>query len=107
MNNNQIHIKIKDEQVTCHTDKDMSIQDILQATCTATLGMLKRLVELAPEESKQEIKEDLYDMYNAAASNTLRYFAPDIDMRPHLTSQAILEAENEIIERAAKKAKKK
>jgi hypothetical protein len=43
------------------------------------------------------VKEDLYDMYNAAASNTLNIFAPDIEMRPHLTAQAILEAENKII----------
>lgn len=106
MNNNQIHIKIKDGQVTCHTDRPMSIQEFMQATCTCTLGMMQSLLAKAPEESKQEIKEDLYDMYNAAASNTLSYFAPDIDMRPHLTTQAILEAENEIINRQAKAIKK-
>jgi hypothetical protein len=106
MNNNQIHIKIKDGQVSCHTDKPMSIQEFIQATCTCTLGMMQSLVAKAPEGSEQEIKEDLYDMYNAAASNTLRYFAPDIDMRPHLTTQAILEAENNIIKRQSKAAKK-
>ena len=42
-------------------------------------------------------------MYNAAASNTLSYFAPEIEMRPHLTAQAILEAENNIINRQYEK----
>ena len=95
MNNNQIHIKIKDGQVTCHTDKPMSIQEFMQATCTCTLGMMQSLLAKAPEESKQEIKEDLYDMYNAAASNTLSYFAPDIDMTANQSDSDREEEEQE------------
>jgi hypothetical protein len=58
---------------------------------------MNSIVNAAPEDSKQNTKEELYDMYNAAASNTLFIFAPDIEMRPHLTSEAILKAEDEII----------
>ena len=47
-------------------------------------------------------KEALYDLINHTASGTLRLFAPDLDLRPDITADAILRAENDIINEAAK-----
>lgn len=101
--NNCIHIRVKEGQVQVTFDAALSLVDFLQLISTAALSAMQQTVANLPEEEKQRATEDIYDMYNAAASNTLHYFAPEIDMRPHLTSQAILEAENQIIERMAKK----
>lgn len=97
MKNNQIHIQIKDGQVKISHEKPMAITDFLQVMSTSILAAMNGILNSVPEANQQEVKEDLYDMYNAAASNTLNIFAPDIEMRPHLTAQAILEAENKII----------
>ena len=46
-----------------------------------------------PEQLKA-IKEDLYDKYNAGASNVLYLFIPDQELRPDLTVEAMKEAED-------------
>jgi hypothetical protein len=51
-----------------------------------------------PEEHKQAVKEEMYDMFNIGASNVLQEFAPDIEARPDLTTEAIMKAEDEIME---------
>jgi hypothetical protein len=58
------------------------------------------------EKERENVQEELYDLFNAGASRTLDLFAPNIEMRPHLTTQAIMEAENAIIERTRKKRAK-
>lgn len=104
MENNTISFEVKDDQVTMSYKAPASITDFLQLVSTGILAALTAVVDAAEdEETKEQIREDLYDMYNAAASNTLHYFAPNIDMRPHLTAQAILEAEDAIIAREANK----
>lgn len=50
------------------------------------------------EEKVTELKGMLYDFYNVNASNLLSTFAPEIEARPDITTQAILKAENALIE---------
>jgi len=47
----------------------------------------------------REIAENIYDFYNAAASSLLDSFIPEKELRPDLTVEAILEKENEILDR--------
>lgn len=106
MKNNQIYFNIKDDKVKLSfKDNSLSITDFLQVVSTGILTAMQGIVNSAPIEQQESIKEDLYDLYNAAASNTLHYFAPEIDMRPHLTAQAILDAEDKLINTEYKKAK--
>lgn len=106
MQDNLIKFHIVNGQVRLTYKEPMTITDFLQVISTGILLSLNAIAEAAPEDQRQEVKEDLYDMYNAAASNTLSYFAPEIEMRPHLTSQAILEAEDNILNRLEKEQKK-
>jgi hypothetical protein len=107
MKDNQIIFEIKDNKVKLHDrNKSINISEFIQVISTGMLMAMNAIVAAASEDMRQAVKEDLYDMYNAAASNVLRYFAPEIDMHPTLTTQAILEAEDKIIEREYAKAQK-
>jgi hypothetical protein len=105
MDNNQMHIQIKDDKIRFHTDKPANPLDILTVLFTVQLGMMNDLVSKAPEASKEEIRNDLYDKYNYGASNILAKFAPDLELHPNLTTEAILKAENEILEKNFKESK--
>lgn len=65
------------------------------------------LKHIEDDAERQKIKEDIYNTYNESASAFLSAFAPEIELRPDLTTQAILEKENEILDRTAHKNKYK
>lgn len=43
------------------------------------------------------VKKHLYQMYNEAASSILQLYAPEFELRPDITTEAIQKAEEEII----------
>ena len=104
---NLIKFKITNGQVICTMKEAIALPEFFQVIFTGILSAMNAVVNAQEESNKPQCKEDIYDMLNAAASNTLYFFAPEIEMRPHLTTQAILEAENKIIERAYEEHKKK
>lgn len=71
----------------------------INLTLSAQLNLFNHILQSAqsPEEA-QAMKEDLYDMFNKAASAFLEAFAPDLELRPDLTAEAILKAENTILD---------
>ena len=105
MQDNQIYFNIKDDKVRVSYKKELPLMDFLQITLTGILNAMLQIVKVS--DNPELTKEELYDMFNKAASRTLEIFAPEIEMRPDLTTQAILEAEDKIIERALKGQKKK
>jgi hypothetical protein len=99
---NQIYFNVdKNRKVKVSFKNPVPFTDFLQIISTGILTAMFSIVNSAPEDQRPQVKEELYDMYNAAASNLLSFFAPEIEMRPHLTTQAILEAENAIIQNNA------
>lgn len=68
----------------------------LLAMMTNTWTKAKAISPEAAELAQQEI----YDMINNAASNTLSMFAPEIDMRPTVTTEALLRMENQVMQEA-------
>ena len=75
---------------------------------TATLHILNSYLIAAagqlPEEPTEEesakfvaIKKQIYQAYNEAASSILELFAPEFELRPDLTTEAIQKAEEELI----------
>lgn len=73
---------------------------------TGLLAMMDQTRNRAPAEHIREATEELYDMVNNAASNTLSMFAPEIDMRPTVTTEALLRMENQVMEEAIAAAEK-
>ena len=84
-------------EVRVKTSREANFEEILQVSFSGTLALMYDLLAKVPEEDRTEAKGELYDMLNIAASNALSVFAPEIEMRPNLTVDAIMKAEDEII----------
>lgn len=84
-------------EVRVQVSRQINFEEIMQVTFSGVLALMNTLLENVPEEDRPGAKEELYDMLNIAASNALSVFAPEIEMRPNLTVDAIMKAENEII----------
>lgn len=104
MENNQIHFNVNNNKVKVSFRKPVSLPDFLQIVQSGILTALNSYLKSASNE--ETAKKELYDLYNTACSNTLHYFAPEYDLRPDLTAQAILQAENDIINREYRKLKR-
>lgn len=96
-------LKISGNSLSVSTTQGLTLPDAMQVICTAACSMLRQTYEAisaAPPEgvTPEQIKGDLYDMANLMFSNVLSQFAPEIEMRPDLTCEAILKAENEILD---------
>lgn len=84
-------------EVRVRTSRDVNFEELMQVIFAGTIALMNTLTEQVPEEDRPAAKEELYDMLNIAASNALSVFAPEIDMRPNLTVDAIMKAEDDII----------
>lgn len=69
----------------------------------AAESKIPSLGEISPSKLA-ELKVTMYDMMNIAFSNALDEFAPEIEARPSLSADAILRAQNEILEEEMAKA---
>lgn len=77
-------------------------QEFLNSILAAQFNLFNNILRQAPEEEQTKLKEELYDMFNFAASAFLKAFDPERDLRPDLTAEAILAAENAFVEDAYK-----
>lgn len=88
------------KQVTTTSDKPIRVDDLMTILFTLQLQAMNGVKEKAKEDNSltqaqtQEIIENLYDNYNAGASNVLYLFAPDKELHPDLTVEAMKEAED-------------
>lgn len=99
----RLTITVDDNQVSMHTSGPISFEDLISLTSTVTLGYMRQIRDNAPADKREDAVNTLYDAYNVAVSHVLEAFAPEKELRPNLTSQAILEAENAIIRRGGLK----
>lgn len=81
--------------------EELHVTDYINITLTAQLNMFKDILNNVKEEDRERTRDELYDMYNLAASAFLKAFAPELELRPDLTEEAILRAENEILKERA------
>lgn len=72
--------------------------EFINTTLQAQMQLFQSILSQAPEDEQLKLKGELYDMYNQAASAFLEAFAPETELRPDLTAEAILKAENEILD---------
>lgn len=97
---NTIKIHLKDAgKLDLDLKHPLTFDDLLSVFMSITLGSMNKVVSDAPEEAQAECKGALYDLFNVAASKLLENFAPELELRPGLTAQAIKEAEDAIIMR--------
>jgi hypothetical protein len=104
---NKLTFYIQDNnKITVKTQHPIDFEELLQYTQTAVLNYAKQIISFVPEETPEDaekVKGFLYDQMNYAFSRTLEFFAPEYELRPGLTAEAILKAEDEILEQHFKK----
>lgn len=97
-----IELNEETNQISTHIDKPTQIDDMMTILFTVQLEFMKNFMHQVensnpaptPEQIKA-LKEDLYDKYNAGASNVLYLFIPDQELRPDLTVEAMKQAEDQ------------
>ena len=83
------------------SSEELHVADYINITLAAQLNMFNDILHRTDEEDRERTRGELYDMYNLAASAFLKAFAPEFELRPDLTEEAILRAENEILKEKA------
>lgn len=95
--NNKIHIQ---------TQGNPTLDEAMRMLFTSALSIMKSAQANAPEGKHQQVTEMIYDSFNESASATLEMFAPDKELRPDITMEAIKRQEEIIMKEHIAKAKK-
>lgn len=93
-----IKITLKDNELHVNT-QNVTLQEFTNMLMSAQLNAMTQTLNNAPTDQQPQVKEFLFDDFNQAASALLAQFAPDIDLRPDLQEEAILQAEDELLNR--------
>ena len=87
----------KDKRLTVEA-KGLMLPDAIQLCLAAIEAMCKQTLSRADDpELVKSLEEDMYEMINMGASTLLSKLFPNIEMRPDLTIDAMLKAENELL----------
>lgn len=103
-NPQELALKIIDGKLVIHAI-GLDYPTVTQMLAQAQLHFMQRILAAAPETDEKQMKAlkgEIYDIYNAAASNVLDMFDPTVEKCTNLTAEAILKAENEILAEGAK-----
>lgn len=98
-----ISIKITDDNDVEVKTSGLDYQQFLQVVLTAIEGAADTVIRTAKShvdkipDIEQQCRDALFDLTNVAFSSTLERIDPEGELHPTLTTQAILEAENKII----------
>lgn len=114
---NKLILTEENGKFNLHTEAPIDFQNLAQMLLTAMLAACKSMLDVAEanydknEDLQKKVdketflahfKGDIYDMINFGVTNMLGEFAPEIENHPDLTAQAIMEAENAILDKVAK-----
>ena len=98
-----VSIKVTDNNNVEVKTSGLDYQQFLQVVLTAIEGAADTLIREAKKhvdevpDIEQQCRDALFDLTNIAFSSTLERIDPEGELHPTLTTQAILEAENKII----------
>lgn len=93
----------KSKQLTVEA-KGTALPEAIQLCLAAIEAMCRNTLSRATEPALiQSLEEDMYEMINMGASSLLSKLFPNIEMRPDLTVDAMLKAEDSLISEDADK----
>lgn len=94
----KVILEIKDDQsIEITTEGELHFQDMVTMFGNATLHLSRGYLEGVPLEHQESMKEQMYDYLNQRFTSVLELFAPEYELRPGLTEEAIMKAENEVL----------
>lgn len=106
-----IAIGVEGDKAFCVVSPDLILDHAFQLLHTLSLHLLNaytisanggQLPENPTEDQMKKmiaIKSELYDMYNLAVSSVLEQYAPEFELRPDVTADAIAKAEEDIVKK--------
>ena len=87
----------KDRRLTVEANK-VFLPDAIQLCLAAIEAMCKESLARAEDPNLvKSLEEDMYEMINLGASTLLNRLFPDIEMRPDITVDALMKAEDGLI----------
>ena len=104
-----IHIETNSEGQIVTQTENVNFETLLRMLIPVIVQSAKRIYQTAAEQKTpnvpaltaaqlEDLKLTMYDTMNIAFSNALDEFAPEIEARPSLSADAILKAQNELLE---------
>lgn len=104
-----IHIETNSEGQIVTQTENVNFETLLRMLIPVIVQSAKRIYQTAVEQKTpnvpaltaaqlEDLKLTMYDTMNIAFSNALDEFAPEIEARPSLSADAILKAQNELLE---------
>lgn len=91
-----MRIVIRQDTIECKPP--MNAEQLTNTLLSVLFSVYRANIDNTPEEHQHLITKHLFDNFNAAASEFLKQLDPESDLRPDLTEEAILAAENAILE---------
>lgn len=92
----------KNKRITVEA-KGVILPEAIQLCLAAIEAMCKQTLSRAEDPNLvKSLEEDMYEMINMGASTLLNRLFPTIEMRPDITVDAIMEAENKLIDEKGK-----
>ena len=79
------------------TTEPVPVTTLATTLSSALIGSVLQVKEQIPETEREETYAEMFDIFNTIFSNALDTMFPETCLRPDLTEQAILDAENAII----------
>lgn len=104
-----IHLETNPNGTITAEVKNINFEKLLRMILPFIVNKAKEVLAVASKDKKltqsqfEELKLMMYDSMNIAFSNALDMFAPDIEARPNLTAEAIIKAQDELLEEEMKK----
>lgn len=92
-----IKIEKKNGNLEIDITGNPSVEEITHMLMNTQLHVMREIVRLAPVPKQEEVKALLFDLVNLKMSAVLESFAPEFELRPNLTTEAIIKAENELL----------
>ena len=96
-----MYIKIKDQAFECKPA--MTPLQLANQFLCVVLSTMEQDIAKVPDEHKQTVRDHYYDNFNLMASEFLKVLDPERDLRPDLTADAILKAEEELLKEGDKR----
>lgn len=99
-----IHISLDKDKKLQVEAKGLILPEAIQLCLASIEALCKHTLSRTNDpELVKSLEEDMYEMINVGASSLLAKLFPTIEMRPDLTVDAMLEAENKLMEKDGEK----
>lgn len=97
----EYNINLTSNSMTC--EPAMNPVELAQIFCGALIASVQNIKypEGISEEEMSNVRRSMFDDLNLIFSRTLEIAFPELELRPEITEQAIMELENQMIEKAS------